>query len=57
MINYSGTFKVLRQIVDWINNFNPVDEHFEVKPYTDINGDTVNALYQKVEVEDESDNP
>ena len=56
-ITYTGTFKVIRQIVDWINSFNPVDEHFEVKTYTDINGNTVNAMFQKVEVEDEPNNP
>ena len=51
-IVYTGTFKVVQQIVDWINNFVPTpseDPRFEVHSYTDINGDTVNALYQVME--------
>lgn len=51
-INYTGTFKVIQQIVDWINNFVPApseDPRFEVHTYTDINGNTVNALYQILE--------
>lgn len=51
-IVYTGTFKVVRQIVDWINNFVPApseDPRFEVHTYTDINGNTVNALYQVLE--------
>lgn len=52
MIEYTGTFKVIRQIVDWINSFVPTpseDPRFEVHSYTDINGNTVNALYQITE--------
>lgn len=52
MINYTGTFKVIQQVVDWINNFVPApseDPRFEVHEYTDVNGNTVNALYQLVE--------
>ncbi len=51
-ITYTGTFKVIQQIVDWINNFVPApseDPRFEVHQYTDINGNTVNALYQIME--------
>lgn len=51
-INYTGTFNVIQQVVDWINNFVPApseDPRFEVHEYTDVNGDTVNALYQLVE--------
>jgi hypothetical protein len=51
-ITYTGTFKVIRQIVDWINNFVPApseDPRFEVHQYTDINGNIVNALYQVLE--------
>jgi len=51
-ITYTGTFKVIRQIVDWINNFVPTpseDPRFEVHQYTDINGNTVNTLYQIME--------
>lgn len=53
MINYTGTFKVIKQIVDWINSFDPsaLNANFEVKEYTDINGNTVNALYQIIEEE------
>ena len=52
MINYTGSFKVIQQIVDWINNFVPApseDPRFEVHTYTDVNGNTVNALYQVLE--------
>lgn len=52
MIEYTGTFKVICQIVDWINSFVPApseDPRFEVHQYTDINGNTVNALYQITE--------
>lgn len=52
MINYTGSFKVIQQIVDWINNFTPTpsdDPRFEVHTYTDINGNEVNALYQILE--------
>lgn len=55
-INYTGTFKVIQQVVDWINNFVPApseDPRFEVHEYTDINGDTVNVMYQVIE----EDNP
>lgn len=54
MINYTGTFKVIQQIVDWINNFVPApseDPRFEVHEYVDIKGDTVEALYQIMEDE------
>lgn len=48
MIEYTGTFKVIQQIVDWINNFTPSgDSFFEEDEYVDINGDTVTALFQK----------
>ena len=53
-IEYTGTFKVIQQVVDWINSFVPApseDPRFEVHEYTDINGNTVNALYQIVEDE------
>lgn len=53
-IEYTGTFKVIQQVVDWINNFVPApseDPRFEVHEYTDINGNTVNALYQIMEDE------
>ena len=52
MIEYTGTFKVIRQIVEWINNFVPSpteDPRFEVRQYTDIDGNTVNATYQVME--------
>ena len=51
-ITYTGKFTVIRQVVDWINNFTPgpsEDPRFEVHSYTDINGDTVDALYQIME--------
>lgn len=51
-IVYTGKFTVIRQVVDWINNFTPSpseDPRFEVHSYTDINGDTVNATYQVME--------
>ena len=54
-INYTGAFKVIQQIVDWINNFVPApseDPRFEIHEYTDINGDNVTALYQAIEEED-----
>lgn len=53
-IEYTGTFKVIQQVVDWINNFVPApseDPRFEVHEYTDINGNAVNALYQIMEDE------
>lgn len=47
-IVYTGTFKVIKQIVDWINNYTPSgDSQFEEGEYVDINGDTVIALFQK----------
>ena len=52
MIEYTGTFKVIQDIVNWINNFVPTpseDPRFEVHSYTDINGNVVNALYQIME--------
>lgn len=55
MINYTGHFKVIQDIVNWINNFVPApseDPRFEVHEYVDINGDTVNALYQVIEEEE-----
>ena len=57
MINYTGHFKVIQDIVDWINNFVPSpseDPRFEVHEYVDINGNTVNALYQVIEEDDET---
>ena len=51
-IIYTGKFTVIRQVVDWINNFTPgpsEDPRFEVHSYTDINGNTVDALYQIME--------
>ena len=50
MITYTGTFKVIRQIVDWINAFSPEDTYFEeIDDYVNINGDTVTVLCQKEE--------
>lgn len=57
MINYTGHFKVIQDIVDWINNFVPSpseDPRFVVDEYVDINGNTVNALYQVIEEDDET---
>ena len=34
MINYTGTFKVIREVVDWINNFVPSSD-VEVTPILD----------------------
>jgi len=54
MIEYTGHFKVIQDIVNWINNFVPTpseDSRFEVHSYTDVNGNTVNALYQVLEDE------
>ena len=53
MITYTGTFKVIQQIVEWINGFTPSSSAVETKTYVDISGNTVNALYQITEVEDE----
>ena len=42
----------MREVVDWINNFEPApseDPRFEVHEYVDINGDTVNAMFQVLE--------
>lgn len=52
MINYTGNFKVIRDIVNWINSYVPSpseDPRFEVHSYTDINGNTVNAMYEVIE--------
>ena len=48
MINYTGTFKVIREVVDWINNYVPGggSVFFKQEEYTNINGDTVNVLCQ-----------
>lgn len=51
-IEYTGTFKTMQDVVNWINNYEPApseDPRFEVHEYVDINGNTVNALYQIVE--------
>lgn len=51
-IEYTGTFKTIQDVVNWINNYEPTpseDPRFEVHEYVDINGNTVNALYQIVE--------
>lgn len=51
-IEYTGTFKTMRDVVDWINNFVPSpseDPRFEVHEYVDINGNTVNAMFQVLE--------
>ena len=52
-IVYTGTFKVIQDIVERLNN--ATDGNFEWAEYTNINGDTVNVLCQKIpeEVEDE----
>ena len=51
-IEYTGNFKTIRDIADGMNNYTPApseDPRFEVHEYVDINGNTVNALYQIVE--------
>lgn len=48
-IEYTGTFKTLRDIADWINNHpgGGGDDHFDEGTYVNINGQTVTVLYQK----------
>lgn len=51
-IEYTGTFKTMQDVVNWINNYEPApseDPRFEVHEYVDINGNTVNAMFQVLE--------
>ena len=51
-IEYTGNFKTIRDIADWINNYEPApseDPRWVVRPYVDINGNTVNAMFQVLE--------
>jgi len=51
-IEYTGTFKTMQDVVDWINNYEPApseDPRWVVRPYVDINGNTVNAMFQVLE--------
>lgn len=51
-IEYTGNFKTIRDIADWINNYTPApseDPRWVVRPYVDINGNTVNAMFQVLE--------